>query len=354
MLIDEWQHIHFIWDQIKVEVDNAGLFGQFILTGSVTDINVNDDEYKQRHTGNGRIVRKKMRTMSLYESGESNGSVSISGLKNGIFKVSRSTVTLQNYAFCICRGGWPMSINQPEDIALVQAKDYFEVLVTDDIFSLKNIPLIKDETKARKVLRSYSRNVSIAASTQTLIDDCTVSDSTFDKETFYKYLTALENLHVIEELPAWNPNVRSKTAIRTKATRHFVDPSIATAALGLTPTSLFKNIDTFGLLFESMVIRDLRVYCDTINAKVYKYRDSKKREADAVIVFDDGTWALIEVKLGGQKDIESAANKLLEIARDIDEEKTGNMSFLMVITKDALAYQRQDGVYVVPLGCLKN
>ena len=354
LLIDEWQHIHFIWDQIKVEVDNAGLFGQFILTGSVTDINVNDDEYKQRHTGNGRIVRKKMRTMSLYESGESNGSVSISGLKNGVFKVSRSTVTLQNYAFCICRGGWPMSINQPEDIALVQAKDYFEVLVTDDIFSLKNIPLIKDETKARKVLRSYSRNVSSAASTQTLIDDCTVGDSTFDKETFYKYLTALKNLHVIEELSAWNPNVRSKTAIRTKATRHFVDPSIATAALGLTPTSLFKNIDTFGLLFESMVIRDLRVYCDTINAKVYKYRDSKKREADAVIVFDDGTWALIEVKLGGQKDIESAANKLLEIARDIDEEKTGNMSFLMVITKDALAYQRQDGVYVVPLGCLKN
>ena len=223
-----------------------------------------------------------------------------------------------------------------------------------DIFSLKNIPLIKDETKARKLLRSYSRNVSIAASTQTLIDDCTVSDSTFDKETFYKYLTALENLHVIEELPAWNPNVRSKTAIRTKATRHFVDPSIAAAALGLTPTSLFKNIDTFGLLFESMVIRDLRVYCDTINAKVYKYRDSKKREADAVIVFDDGTWALIEVKLGGQKDIESAANKLIEIAKDVDEEKTGSMSFLMVITKDSLAYQRPDGVYVVPLGCLKN
>ncbi len=354
LLIDEWQHIDFIWDQIKVEVDNAGLFGQFILTGSVTDIDVTDDDYKQRHTGNGRIVRKKMRTMSLYESGESNGAVSISDLKNGIFKVARSTTTLQDYAFCICRGGWPMSINQPEDIALVQAKDYFEVLVTDDIFSLKNIPLIKDEAKARKVLRSYSRNVSIAATTQTLIDDCMVDDSTFDKETFYKYLTALKNLHVVEELAAWNPNVRSKTAIRTKATRHFVDPSIATAVLGLTPISLFKNMDTFGLLFESMVVRDLRVYCDTINAKVYKYRDSKKREADAVIVFEDGTWALIEVKLGGQKDIEAAATKLLEIAKDIDEEKTGNMSFLMVITKDSLAYQRSDGVYVVPLGCLKN
>lgn len=354
LLIDEWQHISFIWDQIKVEVDNAGLFGQFILTGSVTDIDVDDEEYKQRHTGNGRIVRKKMRTMSLYESGESNGAVSINDLKNGVFKIARSSVSLQDYAFCICRGGWPMSINQPEDIALVQARDYYEVLVSDDIFSLKNIPLIKDEAKARKMLRSYARNVSIAATTQTLIDDCTGGDSTFDKETFYKYLAALENLHVIEELPAWNPNVRSKTAIRTKATRHFVDPSIATAALGLTPTALFKNIDTFGLLFEAMVIRDLRVYCDTINARVYKYRDSKRREADAVIVFDDGTWALIEVKLGGQKDIESAANKLIEIAKDIDEEKTGSMSFLMVITKDSLAYQRPDGVYVVPLGCLKN
>lgn len=354
LLIDEWQHINFIWDQIKVEVDNAGLFGQFILTGSVKDLDVNDAEYKQRHTGNGRIVRKKMRTMSLYESGESNGLVSITDLKNGSFKVARSTMTLSDYAFCICRGGWPMAINQPEEIALVQAKDYYEVLVTDDIFSLKNIPMIKDEYKARKVMRSYSRNISIAASTQTLLDDCTSGDSTFDKETFYKYLTALENLHVIEELPAWNPNVRSKTAIRTKATRHFIDPSIASAALGLTPTALFKNIHTFGLLFESLVIRDLRVYCDTINAKVYKYRDSKKREADAVIVFEDGTWALVEVKLGGQSDIEYAATRLLEIAKDIDEEKTGNMSFLMVVTKDSLAYRRPDGVYVVPLGCLRN
>lgn len=354
LLIDEWQHIYFIWDQIKVEVDNAGQFGQFILTGSVTDIDVDDEDYKTRHTGNGRIVRKKMRTMSLFESGESNGSVSISNLKNGIFNISRSTISIYDYAFLLCRGGWPMAINQPQEIALQQVKDYYEVLVSDDIFSLKSISISKDEAKARKLLRSYARNVSIAATTQTLIDDCIEGDETFDKETFYKYLTALENLHVIEELPAWNPNIRSKTAIRTKPTRHFVDPSIATAALGLTPTSLFKNIDTFGLLFKSMVIRDLRVYCDAINARVYKYRDSKKREADAVIVFEDGSWALVEVKLGGQKDIDYAANRLIEIAKDINQEKTGNMSFLMVVTKDSLAYQRTDGVYVIPLGCLRN
>ena len=353
LLIDEWQHVSFIWDQIKVEVDGANEFGQFILTGSVTDRDINEDE-TQKHTGNGRIVRKKMRTMSLYESGESNGSVSISDLKNGKFNVSKSNMELNDYAFCLCRGGWPLAINKDKEVALQQAKDYYNVLVSDDIFSLKSIKLVKDENKARRLMRSYSRNISIAASNKTIIDDCYTDNESFDKETIYKYLQALEYLHVIEELPAWNPNVRSKTSIRSKPTRHFIDPSIATACLGLTPDSLFKNMDTFGLLFESMAIRDLRVYCDTINARLYKYRDSKNREADAVIQFEDGSWGLVEVKLGGQKDIDSASEKLLNIAKDIDEEKTGNQSFLMVVTKGNLAYKRPDGVYVVPLGCLKN
>lgn len=353
LLIDEWQHVSFIWDQIKVEVDEANEFGQFILTGSVIDRDVNEDE-TQKHTGNGRIVRKKMRTMSLYESGESNGSVSISDLKNGKFNVSKSNMELNDYAFCLCRGGWPLAINKNKEVALQQAKDYYNVLVSDDIFSLKSIKLVKDENKARRLMRSYSRNISIAASNKTIIDDCSTNNEAFDKETIYKYLQALEYLHVIEELPAWNPNVRSKTSIRSKPTRHFIDPSIATACLGLTPDSLFKNMDTFGLLFESMAIRDLRVYCDTINARLYKYRDSKNREADAVIQFEDGSWGLVEVKLGGQKDIDYASEKLLNIAKDIDEEKTGNQSFLMVVTKGNLAYKRPDGVYVVPLGCLKN
>ncbi|MBP5342775.1 ATP-binding protein [bacterium] len=354
LLIDEWQHIYFIWDQIKVEVDEASEFGQFILTGSVTDRDIDDKGYERSHTGNGRIIRKRMRTMSIFESGEGNGLVSLSKLKNGEFKIAKCNLSIEDYAFLICRGGWPLAINDDKDIALAQAKDYYEVLVTDDLFSLKSIKLVKDESRARKVLRSYARNVSIAATTQTLIDDCVSDESTFDKETFYKYLNALEYLHVIEELPAWNPNVRSKTAIRTKETRHFTDPSIGAAALGLTPNSLFRNMDTFGLMFESLVVRDIRIYADAINAKVYKYRDSKKREADIVIVFDDGSWALAEVKLGGKEDIDSAAKKLLDIARDIDIEKTGNCSFLMVVTKGQLAYKRDDGVYVVPLGCLKN
>lgn len=354
LLIDEWQHVYFIWDQIKVEVDDASSFGQFILTGSVTDRDIDDKEYERSHTGNGRIIRKRMRTMSLYESGEGNGAVSITKLKNGEFEIAKCNLTIEDYAFLICRGGWPLAINEDKDIALAQAKDYYEVLVTDDLFSLKSIKLVKDETKARKVLKSYARNVSIAATTQTLIDDCVSNDSSFDKETFYKYLNALEYLHVIEELPAWNPNVRSKTAIRTKETRHFTDPSIGAAALGLTPSSLFRNMDTFGLMFESLVVRDIRIYADTINARVYKYRDSKKREADIVIVFADGSWALVEVKLGGKEYIEDAAKKLIDISNDIDVDKTGNCAFLMVVTKGQLAYRREDGVYVVPIGCLKN
>ncbi len=354
ILIDEWQHVSFLWDQIKYEVDKTGEFGQYILTGSVRDKERNNlSENESRHTGNGRIVKKIMRTMSLYESGESNGKVSLLDLKNGIFTPCLSEKTIDDYAFYICRGGWPLSLNQPQDVALAQAIDYYEIVVSEDIFSLKDIPLRRDEQRARKIMRSYARNVSIAASDETLREDCFSNDDTFDKDTFAKYLNALKNLYVIEELSAWNPNLRSKTAIRTKETRHFIDPSIACAALGLTPKGLFKDITTFGLLFESLVIRDLRIYCDSIRAKLYKYRDSKKREADAVIQFDDGSWALVEVKLGGE-DVKEACNNLLKIASDIDIDKTGKPAFLMVVTKNKFAYKTQDGIYVVPLACLKN
>lgn len=354
LLIDEWQHVYFIWDQLKYEVDKAQEFGQFILTGSVTDKAINDENFLQnRHTGTGRIVRKKMRTMSLFESGESNGLVSISGLKEGNFSYAKSKATIYDYAFYICRGGWPLAIKQDREVALAQAINYYETVVTDDIFSLKSIKLVKNEGKARKVMRSYSRNISIPASDETMIKDCTENNESFDKETFYKYINALEILQVIEELPAWNPNIRSKTSIRTKPTRHFTDPSIAAACLKLTPESIFRSMDTFGFLFESLTVRDLRTYCDTLGASLYKYRDSKNREADAVIHFKDGAWSLIEVKLGGSKEVDSAAKKLLQIANDIDQDKTGPLSFLMIITKDNFAYRREDGVYVVPLACLK-
>ena len=355
ILIDEWQHVAFIWDQIKYEVDKTGEFGQYILTGSVTDKAKNDVENADsRHTGNGRIIRKMMRTLSLYETGESNGSVSISDLKNGIFEPSFSDKTIEDYAYYICRGGWPLAINKNRKVSLAQAVDYYEVVVSDDIFSLKDIPLRKDEQKARKLMRSYARNVSIPAADETLREDCASGDETFDKDVFSKYLNALKNLYVIEELPAWNPNLRSKTAIRTKETRHFTDPSIGAAALGITPDGIFKDITTFGFLFESLVIHDLRVYADTIGAHVYKYRDSKRREADAVIQFGDGSWALVEVKLGGEDDIIQASKNLLKIADDIDTEKTGRPAFLMVVTKNKVAYRMENGVYVVPLCCLKN
>lgn len=354
ILIDEWQHVAFIWDQIKYEVDKTGNFGQYILTGSVTDKGKAEEEKgDSKHTGNGRIVKKKMRTMSLYETKESNGTISINDLKNGIFKTSISNKTIYDYAFFICRGGRPLSLNEDRKIALQQAIDYYETLVSEDIFSLKDIPLRKDEQKARKLLRSYARNVSIAASDETLRED--INDiSSFDKDVFAKYLNALRNLYVIDELEAWNPNLRSKTAIRTKSTRHFIDPSIGAAALGLSPEGLFKDITIFGLMFESLVIRDLRVYCDAIDAKLYKYRDSKHREADAVIQFRDGSWALIEVKLGGEDDIKTASENLIKIASDINTDKTGKPSFLMVVTKNKLAYRMDNGVYVVPLACLKD
>ncbi len=354
ILIDEWQHVSFIWDQIKYEVDQAGEFGQYILTGSVTDKYRNDmEDGSSRHTGNGRIIRKMMRTLSLYETGESSGAVSLLDLKEGRFTPAVSNKTVYDYAYYICRGGWPLAINIDREVSLAQAADYYEVVVTDDIFSLKDIPLRKDEQKARKLMRSYARNVSIAASDETLREDCASSDESFDKDVFSKYLNALRNLYVIEELPAWNPNLRSKTAIRAKETRHFTDPSIGAAALGITPEGIFKDITTFGLLFESLVVHDLRVYADTIGARVYKYRDGRKREADAVIQFRDGSWALIEVKLGGEDDILQASKNLLSIAGDIDEEKTGKPAFLMVVTKNKVAYRMKNGVYAVPLCCLK-
>ena len=356
MLIDEWQVISFIWNSLKDEVDKNGEFGQYILSGSVTDKTSSDNlsgGENEKHTGTGRIIKKLMRTMSLYESGDSNGKVSLIDLKNGKFKPASCDININDYAYFICRGGWPLAINEEKDVALQQAKNYFNGLVGEDIFSIRDLPLRKDEQRARKFLRSYSRCISSEASNESIKADLSQNGDSMDKDTFNKYLLVLQRLYVIEELEAWNPNLRSKTAIRAKNTRHFVDPSIATAALGVNPTGLFSDMNTFGLLFESLAVRDLRIYCDTLNAKVYHYRDKLDREADAVIQFEDGEWALVEIKLGDNEDIDLAAKKLIEFADDIDIEKK-KPSFLMVITKDSLAYQREDGVYVVPLACLKN
>ena len=355
-LIDEWQIVSFIWNPLKEQVDTNGEFGQYILTGSVTDKTVDEDKTgstKEKHTGTGRIIKKIMRTLSLYESGDSNGKVSLADLKNGIFKPATSDKDINDYAFYICRGGWPLAINVEKDVALQQAKNYYSGLVSEDVFSIKDLPLRRDEQRARKLLRSYSRCISSEASNESIKADLSQNGDSIDKDTFVKYMLVLQRLYVVEELEAWNPNLRSKTAIREKNTRHFVDPSIATAALGVGPSGLFSDMKTFGLLFESLVVRDLRIYCDTLNAKVYHYRDKLEREADAVIQFEDGDWALIEVKLGDDEDVNMAAQKLIELASDINIENKPPV-FLMVITKGSLAYKREDGVYVVPLACLKN
>lgn len=355
ILIDEWQHISFIWDQIKVEVDEAHEFGQFILTGSVSDKEKYDLAVDtNKHTGNGRFTKKMMRTMSLFESNESKGNISIKKLLNNEFEPCMSDMSIKDYAYAICRGGWPMALIDDKEVALEQAFSYYEMLTSEGLFCLNDVPLKKDEQRAKHFLRAYARNISIASADTTLINDVKSFEDTFDNETFSKYMNALRNLYVVEELEAWNPYLRSKTALRTKATRHFVDPSIATAALGLSPDSLFKDMTRFALLFESLAVRDLRIYADTLNSKVYKYRDSKKREDDIVLQFRDGSWSLIEVKLGTDQDIDLAAKHLLDISSDIDTKKTGNLNFLMVITKDKFAYRREDGVYVVPVGCLRN
>ena len=357
LLIDEWQIIPFIWNSLKEKIDENGTFGQFILTGSVTDATVDKSFYgeeNEKHTGTGRIIKKLMRTMSLYEAGDSNGNVSLIGLKDGIFKPTICDKTLHDYSFYICRGGWPLSIGEEKDIALQQVKTFYSGLVNEDIFSLSDIPLRKDIIRAKKILRSYSRCISSEASNETIREDAKSNGDELDKDTFKKYILALERLFVIEELEAWNPNLRSKTAIRTKNTRHFVDPSIATAALNLSEDNMFLDMNTFGLLFESLVIRDLRIYCDSIESNVYHYRDKVEREADAVIVFEDESWALVEVKLCSQEEIKAASKKLVELANDIDNTNHPKPSFLMIVTATQTAYVDENGVYVVPLGCLKN
>lgn len=356
ILIDEWQIISFIWNSLKSAIDETGDFGQYILTGSVTD-NTKDDgktgETNEKHTGTGRIIKKTMRTMSLYESKDSNGRVSLNELKEGIFKPTICNRTIDDYAYYICRGGWPLAIDVDYQISLQQAKTFYNGLVSEDIFSLNDIPLRKDEQRARKLMRSYSRFISSQASNESIKKDLLDNGDEIDKDTFIKYLLALQRLYVIEELQAWNTNLRSKSVIRTKNTRHFVDPSIAAAALNITPQSIFSDMRTFGLLFESLAIRDLRIYCEHIGASLYHYRDQLDREADAVIAFEDGSWALVKIKLSDEKEIKEASNKLVALAADIDDKHNPKPAFLMVITSSKVALKDENGVYIVPLACLK-
>ena len=349
-LIDEWQIATNIWNAVRYEVDQRGEFGQFILTGSSVPAALDES----MHTGTGRIVRMQMRPMSLFESKDSTGQVSLMDLFN---KKDISTVdnhSIDEIAFLICRGGWPAALNHGKKVALKQAFDYYDAVVNDDISRVDRVK--RDSERTKRILKSYARNIATQASLETIRSDIISNDvETFDKEALYGYLNALKRIFVIEDSPAWNPNLRSKTAIRTSDTRYFVDPSIAVAALGLGPTDLVNNLALMGLIFENLCVRDLRIYADALDGSVYHYRDKTGLECDAVIHLRNGSYGLVEVKLGGDQSINEGAESLLKLTSKIDTEKMKKPAFLMVLCGVApFAYKREDGVFVVPITCLKD
>ena len=349
-LIDEWQIATNIWNAVRYEVDRRGEFGQFILTGSSVPAALDES----MHTGTGRIVRMQMRPMSLFESKDSTGQVSLMDLFNKKDISAVDNHSIDEIAFLICRGGWPAALNHSKKVALKQAFDYYDAVVNDDISRVDRVK--RDSERTKRILKSYARNVATQASLETIRSDIISNDvETFDKEALYGYLNALKRIFVIEDSPAWNPNLRSKTAIRTSDTRYFVDPSIAVAALGLGPTDLVNNLELMGLIFENLCIRDLRIYADALDGSVYHYRDKTGLECDAVIHLRNGSYGLVEVKLGGDQSINEGAESLLKLTSKIDTEKMKKPAFLMVLCGVApFAYKREDGVFVVPITCLKD
>lgn len=350
-LIDEWQLAPKLWDAVRFEVDHRGEEGQFILTGSSVPANMENVS----HTGTGRFSWLTMRPMTLFESGESNGKISLKDLFANPQNISTTnTLTLDDVAFLCCRGGWPRSIFMEKDIALEQAYDYYDVVINSDISRVDGVN--RNPERAKNLMRSYSRNIGTQANNETIKEDMIKNDSTsLDTDTVLSYVNALKKIFVVEESPAWNPNLRSKIATRTSDTRYFVDPSIGVAALGIGPNDLMKDLRTFGLMFESLCIRDLRVYAEANNGKVYHYRDSSDLECDAVIHLRDGSYGLIEIKLGGDKLIKEGSENLIKLKNKIDTETMPNPSFMMVLTATGnYAYKKEDGVFVVPIGCLKD
>ncbi len=347
-LLDEWQVAPELWNAVRFAVDKRRAKGQFILTGSVIPTRTDD-----MHTGTGRIARMKMRTMSLYESGDSTGEISLGALFDGYnIMEGHSGLTIEKLALVINRGGWPVVAQETDEkIALTVAADYVEAVANEDISKADEI--VKNPDRVKALLRSISRNISSEARTSTILNDLTANDESLSQATVDQYVAALKKIFVIEDLPAWSAKLRSKTAIRTTAKRHFADPSIAAASLRATPKRLLSDFNTFGFLFESLCIRDLRVYAESIDGSVYHFRDKSGLEIDAVIQLGDGRWGAAEVKMGAGE-IEDAASNLLKLRKAIDTEKMKEPSFLMVITGTEYAFQLKNGVVVVPIGCLRN
>lgn len=350
-LIDEWQLAPKLWDAIRFEVDHRGELGQFVLTGSA----VPADTKEITHSGTGRFTWLTMRPMSLFESGESSGEVSLKTLFEQPNEIDgESKLDIDRLAFLVCRGGWPQAVDMRDEIALDQAFDYYDAVVNSDINRADNVQ--KNPERVKRLMRSYARNQGSQVPNTVIAQDIAANDeSSMDADTVASYLNALRKIFVVEDMPAWNPNLRSKTAIRSSDTRYYIDPSIAAAALGIGPQDLISDLKTFGFLFETLCVRDLRVFADALNGKVYHYRDKDGLECDAVVHLRNGTYGLVEIKLGGDKLIEEGSTNLKALSDRIDTDKMKKPSFLMVLTGTGdYAYRRPDGVYVVPIGCLKD
>lgn len=350
-LIDEWQTVPDIWNVAKEWIDEKPEFGQFILTGSSTPA----DKTEIHHSGAGRIVTLMMRPMSLAESLDSRGTVSLNALFDNpsmsIFDLNEDW-SISDLAYLICRGGWPLSVQPDRQVALDVTSNYYQGL-----FNFENSENKKFRNKSpemmRMILRSYARNISTEAAYRTLIADVSASNNrTMDSKTFDDYMDALKDLYILDDLDAWNPNLRSKAVVRSTSTRHFVDTSIACQALGIKPSDLINDLNSFGLFFEDMAVRDLKIYSMLRGGEVKHYRDSRGLECDSVVHLEDGRWALIEMKLGGEKLIEEGAENMLKLKADIKDNQ--GPSFMMVLTGTGAAYRRKDGVFVVPINCLKE
>ena len=362
-LIDEWQIAPQFWDAVRNEVDRREDDGQFILTGSAVPPKPKKDEEGNvieeeqiHHTGTGRIARLRLRTMTLWESEDSTGTISLGELfENADTVDGESHIDLDRLAYLTCRGGWPKAVlKKSEKAALAQAFNYYDSVVSNDIKRVDDVD--RDEELTKRIMRSYARNQASQATAGTILADIKNNgDDQMSENTVYSYVKALKEIFVIEDSTAWNPNLRSKTAIRTSDTRYFIDPSIATAALGLGPKDLINDMNTFGLIFETLAVRDLRVYAEALDGKLYHYRDKNNLECDAVVHLRNGRYGLIEVKIGGTDLINEGAESLKTLADKIDPERMKKPSFLMVLTGiGQYAYRRpKDGVLVVPIGCLK-
>lgn len=350
-LIDEWQMAPQLWDAVRFAVDQREEFGQFILTGSV----VPADMTKIYHSGAGRIAKMQMRPMSLFESGESGGSVSLKELFDNNYEIDGNNfIDIDTLAFLICRGGWPKSIDCSEKIALQQAIDYYNVIIDTDISMVDKISRSKD--RIQRLMRSYTRFIGTQANFKAIARDMEVNEyQSLSDDTIASYVNALKKIFIIEESQAWNPNLRSKTAIRISDTRYFTDPSIGTAAMGLGPQDLLNDLSSMGLFFENLCVRDLKIYSDALDGRVYHYRDKNGLECDAVIHLRNGSYGLVEIKLGGDTRIAEGVETLNKLAANIDISKMKQPAFKMILTGTGpCAYKRKDGILIVPIGCLRD